>query len=203
MNGALIIVTGPPGSGKTSFAERIHMHFSDFTFLSYDTVKEDFFDMYGFNNLQEKDLLNARSLEEFYHVVDEKMQFQTKLLIEYPFCKKHEKELRGLVSRYKYPCVTVILSGSFDILYMRSINRDMTVKRHPGHLAKCYHKNKAVLPEDMISMVTLETFKDTCIKKNYNIRVGSSLIVDVNDYKEIDYNRIFLQIDAALYPRPA
>ena len=201
MKGALIIVTGPPGSGKTSFSERIHMHFPDFTFLSYDTVKEDFFDMYGFNNLQEKDLVNALSLEEFYHVLNEKMQSQTKLLIEYPFCKKHEKELRRLVSRYKYSCVTVILSGSFEILYMRSINRDMNTKRHPGHLAKCYHKNMVVLPEDMINRITLETFKDTCIKKNYNIRIGNSFTVDVSDYKEIDYNRIFLQIDVALHPR--
>ena len=50
----LIVITGCPGSGKSSFAVRLCKAFPEVELLSYDAVKEQFFDQYGFDDEEEK-----------------------------------------------------------------------------------------------------------------------------------------------------
>ncbi|MBF0836499.1 AAA family ATPase, partial [Bacteroides acidifaciens] len=43
----LIILAGPPGTGKTYLAHKIIEQNKDWQLLSYDDIKEDYFDKLG------------------------------------------------------------------------------------------------------------------------------------------------------------
>ncbi len=48
----LIIVTGI--SGKTTISNYIYNHYKNSTIISMDTLKEDIYDIVGFNNNEQK-----------------------------------------------------------------------------------------------------------------------------------------------------
>ena len=50
----LIIVTGISGSGKTTISKYIYNHYNNFTIISMDTLKENIYDLVGFDNYEEK-----------------------------------------------------------------------------------------------------------------------------------------------------
>ena len=138
MKNILLIVTGCPGSGKTSFSSKLCAHYPALSLVSYDAVKEEFFDRYGFRSAAEKEQLNRWSLQEFYARLDRRMDTGEALLIEYPFCRKHRADLEALLLRHRYAAVTILLTGDMHVLYERGLRRDRSAARHPGHLLNAY-----------------------------------------------------------------
>ena len=54
MEKTLILLAGPPATGKTDLADRIKARHTSESFLSVslDDVKEEYWDTYGFNNAE-------------------------------------------------------------------------------------------------------------------------------------------------------
>lgn len=198
MERLLVIVTGCPGSGKSTFAARLCRRYPTLTLLSYDGVKEEFFDRYGFASLEERDALNVRSLAEFYRRMDEQMDKGCPLLIEYPFCRKHRPALEQQLLRHDYRAVTLLLTGELPVLYARWVGRDQHMGRHLGHLVDAYHKGMSapVLPPQ--PTMTLEQFGAMCREKDYNIALGETISVDVTDLHAPDYGPAFARLDQLL-----
>lgn len=191
----LVIVTGSPGSGKSYFARRIQGQFHSFMLLPYDDLKEEFFDKYGFDDLDERKRLNDKSLMAYYRLLDERMEKGENLIIEYPFCKKHERELQNLVSCHGYDALTVFLHGDSRILYDRWIIRnEADTERHPGHLYRRYHKGIRPLREDLIEQMSYKEFVDSCDAKDYRIHVGTFYPVDVSHFDSIDWHDVFSMV---------
>ena len=61
----MIIVTGGPGTGKSYGAAKIEEEFEGLKKLSYDEIKEKNWDIFGFDNKEQKEALNKFGLEEF------------------------------------------------------------------------------------------------------------------------------------------
>lgn len=198
MTKILIIVTGCPGSGKSTFAAQLSRRYPQLTAVSYDGVKEEFFDRYGFDNAKEKDELNARSLQEFYCRLDRLMNGGTPLLIEYPFCRKHRPALEQLLLRHGYHGVTILLTGDMQVLYQRGMERDHAAGRHPGHLLNTYHKGMPLPPVLAAESMEFPQFLDQCREKDYNIALGETISVDVTDLQHPNYAPVFTRLDQLL-----
>jgi adenylate kinase family enzyme len=195
MSSNLIIVTGGPGSGKTYFAKKLHAEFPTFGLYPYDALKETFFDQYGFDSLEERAKINDKSLVAYYKLLDDLMGKGKDLIIEYPFCHKHEKSLQDLVAKHGYKATSIILSGDFHVLYDRWIKRnDNDVDRHPGHLYNRYHKGMIPDKKDLIPPMDYDEFVRSCQEKDYGIHVGHVIPVDVTDFSKIDWKAIFAQL---------
>lgn len=183
----LLILTGAPGTGKSHWARRVQQEFPDVELLSYDAIKEAHFDACGFEDRQEKDALNARALEAFYDALDAAMSRERTLLIEYPFNQSHRGRLEALIAAHGYHAITLLLYGDLEVLYQRGIRRDADSKRHPGHLLNRYHKGDSITPAADTAQdarLSLEEFIESCTRKDYDIRIGDCLAVDVTSLEE-------------------
>ena len=192
----LIIVTGGPGTGKSYAAAKIQKHFQDLVPLSYDSIKEKEWDRFGFDNAEQKARLNRFCLEEFYLTLQKMMWEGKQILIEYPFNMSHRGELAALIETYGYTAITVYLHGDWRIIYDRGINRDKNERRHPGHLTNCYHIENGTDQNSIVqdAVLTYEQFRADIDRKNYDIRLGETIAVDVTDYKKVDFESILQQI---------
>lgn len=192
----LIIVTGGPGTGKSYAAARIKESIEGLTILSYDVIKEKNFDLYGFDNEEQKAELNEFGLEEFYLCVKKAMWNSETIMIEYPFYQKHKPKLETLIKEYDYNAVTVYLYADLRTVYERGAARDNNGARHPGHLTNSYHIETYKGAEDFVAdaLLTFEEFEDQIKKKNYDIQLGHTIPVDVTEFKNIDYGKVIREI---------
>ena len=133
MSKRLLIVTGYPGSGKSYLSSRILAAFPRLQLMSYDTLKEEWFDREGFDSMEGKARLTDRCLRAFWRQLDSGMASGGDWLIEYPFCRKHVPALARLIAAHGYSPVTVVLTGETAVLWRRFVQRDANAARHPGH----------------------------------------------------------------------
>lgn len=198
----MIIVTGGPGTGKSYGAARIEEEFEGLKKLSYDDIKEKNWDIFGFDNKEQKEELNMFGLEEFYLYVRKSMQNAESILLEYPFYQYHRPRLLKLAGEYGYNVITVYLYGESRVVYERSIHRDQGGKRHPGHLTECYHKEDVQPgePAAVDAVPDYEAFLKWLKERNYDIRLGYTIAVDVTDFTKIDYDGIMDEIAAHTRP---
>lgn len=54
MKKVLVLLAGYPATGKSFLCNKILEKYPEFQIVSQDTMKEELFDEYGFNNLEEK-----------------------------------------------------------------------------------------------------------------------------------------------------
>ena len=181
MKKVLVLLAGYPATGKS--------------FLC-NTMKEELFDEYGFNNLEEKVKLEQMSWQKYYETIDCKMGKSEMIISDYPFSDKQKGTLDELSKKYDYRVLTIRLIGDIQTLYQRSTQRDNDVSRHLGHMVSCYHKGDVL--EDRTKgdcFVTFEIFKDRCENKGYDkFQLGALIEIDVTDYSKIDYDQILSDI---------
>lgn len=192
----LIIVTGGPGTGKSYAAGKLAEEIQPLQILSYDSVKEAAWDRFGFDNAAQKKRLNQFCLEEFYLMLQKMMWEGKTILIEYPFNHRHKDALAELIDQYQYRAITLYLYGDWKVIYERGLNRDKKGNRHPGHLTNHYHIEQAVSSEDIIpdAVLTYEQFRADIDRKIYDIRLGTTIPVDVTYFSKVKFEDIFAKI---------
>lgn len=197
----LILIGGYPGTGKTFLAKKIQQRFPDFQMLSLDDIKEENWDVFGFNNQEEKEVLNKKSVDDYYTKMEEHFQQRDYVLSDYPFSTKQKDRLEYLVQHYNYQVMTIRLTADLDVLYDRQKKRDLEDSRHPGHLLMAYHKGD-VLSDDVRKDNLLEygEFIERCKMRGYDrFSLGYLYEMDVTDFTDIDYEGLFLRIWGCIY----
>lgn len=111
MKKTLILLAGYPGTGKTYMCSKILEQEKDFQVISQDDMKEQFWDEYGFDNMEEKTALENKSWELYYQRIEEAMLQGNRLISDYPFSEKQKPRLRELCEKYGYQAVTIRLVG--------------------------------------------------------------------------------------------
>ncbi len=198
-NKLIVFITGLPGTGKSYACNLICQRFPQFIPVSYDRIKELFWDTYGFDSHEEKVAINDRSLEFYYRYLDEQMNHHNVLLAEYPFCQRQRDELARLVRKNGFNAVTVCLEGDLDVIYDRQKNRDEHDPRHPGHLGDVYHVEEY---EKYVNGphydYTKEQYWQLHSHKDYHLHIGREFDIDVTDFSKIGYEEVIKEIERIL-----
>lgn len=183
----IVVITGPPGTGKSHWAKGIQQSFADVHIFAYDDCKEEFYDRFGLSSREEKAELDARALEAFYRRVEAAMEEGETLVIEYPFNQRHRPRLAEMIERQDYRVITLYLYGDMETLYWRGQHRD-GAGRHPGHLVNVYHKGITPIPTEAAPDVrlSLRAFLEDCGRKDYDIQLGETISVDVTDLEQVN-----------------
>lgn len=180
MKSTLIIVTGLPGTGKTSLAQFLSEELN-LPFVSKDRVKELLFDSLGWNDREWSKKVGHATYGILDYFVEEELKVGHSLILESNFKPEFDNEkFRQWQNKYDYRSVQVICYAEGDVLYERFKFRALSGERHPGH-------------DDANN---LEEFKDTLAKGRTDPLAiyGHTLEINTTDFSSVDYSKILTEI---------
>lgn len=195
MKQMLILLAGYPGTGKSYLANMLIERFPELQILSPDDVKEEYWDRYGFHDLEEKEELIKLGWQEYYKRMEDAFAEHKSLISDYPFSHKQRDQLESISNRHHCQVVTIRLVGDIGVLYERQRKRDLDNSRHLGHIVCCYQKGMPIAHEDADNLLTYEEFYRRCTERGYGeFALGETIELDVTDFSKVDYEAVFQRI---------
>jgi adenylate kinase family enzyme len=129
-----IIISGPPGSGKTTLGKEIAKQLK-LPYLSKDTIKESLFDTLGWNDREWSKKIGIASINLLYTYLESNLDAKKPVIIENAFIKKYEiTKLMKILKKYNADCIEVYCTAEKQVLMDRFIKRDQSGDRHSGHI---------------------------------------------------------------------
>jgi predicted kinase len=173
----LLIVSGPPCSGKTTLARRLASELR-LPFVYKDGIKELLFDRLGCSDLDQSKLLSRVSYDLMYHFVEAQLRVGGSLVVEGNFKPESETEnFLALKARYNFNPFQIQCRTDGTLLLERFRSRAASPERHPGHLDS--------LNEAHLSEVLARGRHDP-------LPLGGQIIeVDTTDFNAIDYPGLY------------
>lgn len=193
----LILIAGPPATGKTYLVNQIREVQPHLFKITPDELKEDIADSIGFNNLKEKEQLELLVWDSYYDILNAYMRVGHKVILsEYPFSEKQKTRLAVLCEKYTYIPITIRLVSDFDILWKRRYERDRQHDRHLSHLMSAYHYGDSLLNRELAdNHISREGFKSIIENRKYNnFQLGKLFEFDVSDFSKVDYTAVLTYI---------
>lgn len=193
----LILLAGPPATGKSYFVNLICEALPQTYVISPDEFKQDLAESVGFDNLHEKEELEKSVWSLYYKALDIYMSVGKQfVLTEYPFSYKQKDRLRQLSEKHGYEIITIRLVADFDVLWKRRIKRDTSSERHLSFISTHFHHGDEL--ENRLSadnLITKEEFRQIIEDRKYNeFSLGKLYEVDVTDFSKVDYSKIINEL---------
>lgn len=138
-----ILVSGIPASGKTVLAEYLSASLH-IPVVSKDKIKEILFDTIGFRSRTEKVALGTGAMETMYYFAGQMMRTGQPFLLENNFENVSRPGIQSLLEKYGYQAVTVRLTGDYNVLFNRMIERNNSPDRHKGHIVNDYYQKPEI-----------------------------------------------------------
>lgn len=129
----LIILAGMPASGKTTFAKKLSAALG-YPFLEKDAIKEELFDVIGFENYGQKRLMDTAATAVLLRCADSLLESGQSLIMVNNFRKDAEPAVEALLKKHRCRCVFLFFDGDGDVFYRRYVERDNRCERHLGHV---------------------------------------------------------------------
>ena len=184
-----ILITGMPGSGKSTFANEISHKF-DIPVYSKDGFKEVLFDTLGFNSREEKVKLGIAATELMYSAAEELMKHNKMFILDNDFENTLTERLDILLDKYRYTAITVRLTGDPKVIYERFSYRDLNTNRHRGHVVNDRYPEKQGSKKANPTRKTYEQYLKDIKERGFSTFAsnGPVIDVDVTDLEKVDYN---------------
>jgi predicted kinase len=130
---ALILVNGPPASGKTTLATRLAADLR-LPLIAKDRIKEILFDTLGWSDRDWSRRLGGVTMELLYAAVETQLAAGCPCLVESNFhAEWAAPRFQALRVQYPYRPIEVICYAAGPVLAARFLARAQTAARHPGH----------------------------------------------------------------------
>ncbi len=161
----LIILAGMPASGKTTFVKKLSAAL-DYPVLEKDAIKEELFDVIGFDCYAQKRLMDTAATAVLLRCADSLLESGQSLIMVNNFRKDAEPQVEALLKKYNCPCLFIFFGGDGDVFYQRYVDRDNKGLRHLGHVVQEHYPPR---PGDPVShTMTREEFADKFEKLGMN-----------------------------------
>ncbi|MCL2500226.1 MAG: ATP-binding protein [Defluviitaleaceae bacterium] len=179
----IIIVGGFPATGKSTFSRGLSLRLK-LPCFNKDTIKEVMGDGFGIENAE---LINRNkkgseaTFKLMLHIAERFMQTGNACILEsnfselYPQPLSESNQLKQLVEKYNYDCLTFAFTGDPDVLGQRYADRDN--ERHWVH-------EKVAGAKDVI--------KDYCTRTKLDeIEIGQTIKVDTTVFENVDFEALY------------
>ncbi len=130
----LIIISGPPASGKTALGQRLAdvLHLP---FVNRDAIKESLFDSLGWSDREWSKKLGIASYDLLYYFVRVQLKAGVSQIVESNFDAKYSSgEFLALKQHYNFRPFQIQCFTEGEALLERSRRRAISGERHPGHV---------------------------------------------------------------------
>ncbi|MBP2098647.1 AAA family ATPase [Enterococcus rivorum] len=197
MKRTLLLLAGPPATGKTYLISKMRRVIPDFFLITPDEIKEMYADRFGFDNLKEKADLELEVWQFYYSILDQYMTAGKKVIVtEYPFSEKQKPKLKILAERHDYQVITIRLVADFDVLWQRRQLRDQEQERHLSHIMSHYQAGDCLLERAKAdNHISKADFAEIIAKRKYNeFQLGELFEVEVSDFSKVNYEELLEQI---------
>lgn len=179
-----IIVTGPPGTGKTTLGQRVAEEFR-LPFINKDGIKELLFDTLGWSDREWSKRLGVATYAILYHILEAELKAGASLVVESNFHPTYDnKKFADLRRRYDFDTFQVQCVADGDVLYERFKARSESGNRHPGHQDE----------------MNLQEFEEILRRGRHDpLDIGGETYeIDMTDLDAIDHDGLFAAIRATI-----
>lgn len=194
-----ILVTGIPAAGKSTLAKAMAEKWK-LPVLSKDAIKELLFDYVGFQSREGKVKLGIAGMEIMYYAAEQLMKAGQPFILENNFEYSSEPGLKALLEKYQYPALTITLTGDYEVIYRRFLERESSPDRHRGHVVNDCHPEKAGSgsAETKGASVSYENYVHGIEQRGFDAFCagGRQIRVDTTDFSVIDMEKLFSQVAA-------
>ncbi|USN53230.1 MAG: ATP-binding protein [Candidatus Nomurabacteria bacterium] len=184
MSPLLILITGLPGSGKTTLARKIVDEFH-FPLIARDDIKEQLFDTLGWSDRAWSRKLGIASYSILYFTLEKMLQAGISCIVESNFRSENDNlKMQELQKRYGARIIQIICTADGKVLLQRFKDRAESGQRHPGHVDQTnYDEFSVELLNAQVDQLQVE---------------GSVIEIDTTKPEEIDYSSLFASVRSAL-----
>lgn len=189
----LILLAGPPATGKSYLVGKLKDTFPDLFSITPDEIKELYAESEGFDNLDEKKKQEEKVWKFYYQLLELYMEAGKRLVLsEYPFSDKQKSRLQQLAKTYDYNIITIRLVADFDILWERRRKRDREPNRHLSYIMTHYHYGDELDNRELAdNHISKEEFRQIIENRKYNeFELGDLFEVNVSDYNQVNYDEL-------------
>ncbi|MCL2386418.1 MAG: ATP-binding protein [Defluviitaleaceae bacterium] len=184
MKNALILVSGMPATGKTTFASWLSKELRA-PLVCYDNIKKKTFEILNrnINNLEQNNLFGAVAYDFFLFSIEEVMTSSTLLIAEYFFSDQMKDTFHNLITKYQYETITVHMDCPVEVAHQRFHERNLNSLSH-----------NSIRPTE----IPITQFTEVT-KQNKDFRFGNRFIyVDTSDFSAVSYDNILAEIKCHL-----
>ncbi len=182
----MIIISGPPGSGKTALRERVARHYA-LPVLGKDDFKEVLFDGLGWSDRAWSKKVGAVSYDLLRLMIRELCKTGRPFIVESNFTARFAASMAEIADQYSYQPLVVHCVAEGPVLFARFRERAQAGARHPGHQD---HEN---LPE-FEAMLNAGAVDPPLLG-------APCLTVDTTDFARVSDTAIFAFLDEYLVPQ--
>jgi len=172
-----IVVSGPPGVGKTFLSCEIARRLKLYC-IHRDDIKELLYDAFGFGDFGWSKKLGAVSFALLNFLIEDLMDNGISFMTESNFRADYQNiKIKEFKKKYGYNMIQIYCMASDRVLFDRYQDRYDHGQRHVAHF---YHYD------------SLEDFRENIIKgQQYRLRIpGKTIVVNMNSYSKINYDKI-------------